>query len=239
MEYPELLGPMPPDGPLPENYEKLFPILRVVRIRRGALSATILLEGHSRLFAARRGAAVLEAVRLASAFFGKGQFVPQRSEPRQGAYRLWQELQRDYLQPLDPPRRVSPSDWAAARAWRRRSEICRLTQQATVTELADGFRLRLQAFGTDHVPVAVEINLREGGRLEGVEAVAGVGGAWVLAGEQAVYRVGNDVLRFGPGLARHRYVQVRGAEAKLPGPCVYLTSYTPFDHTIEFRWTQS
>jgi hypothetical protein len=58
--------------------------------------------------------------------------------------------------------------------------------------------------------------------------------AWLLSAPQAVYRTGADGIRFGPGLCQHRYTQVRMAEPKLPGPSVYLTGFTPFDHTLEF-----
>jgi hypothetical protein len=39
-------------------------------------------------------------------------------------------------------------------------------------------------------------------------------------------------MRFGPGIASHRYVQVRGAEPKLAGQTVYVTGFTPFDQTF-------
>jgi hypothetical protein len=81
----------------------------------------------------------------------------------------------------------------------------------------------------------VEINLREGGKLEGCTPAPNAADAWLLESGQAVYRMGRDALRFGPGAAPHRYIQVRGAEAKLPGPSVYLTGLTPFDHTIAFE----
>ncbi len=63
-----------------------------------------------------------------------------------------------------------------------------------------------------------------------------VADGWLLAGRQARYRVGNDEIRFGPGLCLHSYTQVRMAEPKLAGPSVYLTGYTPLDHTLEFEW---
>ena len=46
-------------------------------------------------------------------------------------------------------------------------------------------------------------------------------------------KVGNDTITFGPGVAEHRYVQIRGAEEKLDGPSVYLTAYTPFETTLK------
>jgi hypothetical protein len=49
-------------------------------------------------------------------------------------------------------------------------------------------------------------------------------------------RSGADEIRFGPGLAMHRYVDIRGGEPRLPGASVYLTGYTPFDHTVVFEW---
>jgi len=47
--------------------------------------------------------------------------------------------------------------------------------------------------------------------------------------------MGTDGLRFGPGKCEHARVEVRGAQAKLPGPSIYLTSYTPFQHTLVFE----
>jgi hypothetical protein len=236
MEYRELAGPGPAHAAIPEFYERHFPALSIARIRRGLTSATLILGGNSRFFILRRGEAVINAVRFASAFFGKGQFVPEKAAKRGDSYVFTQSLRGDYLQPLERPRRIGPTDWAAARAERRRTEVCLLEQSATVTERASGFQVRIQAHGTNDVPVAVEINLREGGRLEGCVPAPRVKDAWVLSSRQAVLRMGEDLIRFGPGLALHNYTQVRMAEEKLPGPSVYLTGYTPFDHTLAFEW---
>ncbi len=72
--------------------------------------------------------------------------------------------------------------------------------------------------------------------LAGCTAAPRAKDAWLLAAGQAVYRMGDDEIRFGPGAGAHRYTQVRGAEEKLPGPSVYLTGFTPFRHTLEFEW---
>lgn len=236
MEYPELAGPGPAHLAIPEFYERQFPALGIARIRRGLTSATLILGGSSRFFILRRGEAVINALRFASAFFGKGQFVPERAEKRGESYVFTQSLRGDYLQPLERPRRIGPTDWAAARAERRRTEVCLLEQSATVTERSSGFQVRIQAHGTNNVPLAVEINLREGGRLDGCIPAPRVQDGWLLRAGQAIYRIGENEIRFGPGLALHNYTQVRMAEEKLPGPSVYLTGYTPFDHTLEFEW---
>ncbi|MBM3745456.1 MAG: hypothetical protein FJW34_06645 [Acidobacteria bacterium] len=236
MEYPELSQAGPPHAAVPEFYERQFPALGIARIRRGPVSATLILGGGSRFFTLRRGAAVVNAVRFASAFFGKGQFIPQHAEKRAEGYFFRQSLEGDYLQPLDKPYRIGPHNWYQSRAERRRTELCKLEQSALVSETYSGFRLRIQARGTDAVPVAVEINLREGGTLEGCEPVPRVGDGWLLSSKQARYRAGGDEIRFGPGLCLHRYTQVRMAEPKLPGPSVYLTGFTPFDHTLDFDW---
>jgi hypothetical protein len=198
----------------------------VARLRRGPTSATLLLGGSSRFLTLRRGEAVIHAVRFASAFFGKGQFVPSQAEKRGESYVFSQSLEAPYYQPL--ARQVTPADWARVRGARRTSEICKLTQSATVTETRRGFRVRLESSGTPRVPLAVEISLREGGQLSGCDGE-------VLRSGQAVYTVGSDTIRFGPGRGDHTYTQIRGAEPPVPGRNVYLTGITPFDHTIEFE----
>jgi hypothetical protein len=226
MEYPEMNGALPALAPLPEDFERELHSLDAARFRRGPVSAT-LLSGDSIFFAFRRGNAVVNAVRFATSFFGKGQFIPAKLEKQDGAYVLRQDLEAPYYQPL--ARKVSTDQWGAARAQRRQTQICRLRQSATITEIAGGFRLRLEAKGTPGVPVAVEIGLRSGGKL------AGAADEGVLASGYASYSVGEDRVRFGPGIGEHRYTQVRGAEPKLPGESVYLTGFTPFDHTLELR----
>jgi hypothetical protein len=226
MDFPELTQPLPASAALPDNYEKLFPVLEVARIRRGATSATMLLGGNSHFFTLRRGDAVINAVRFASAFFGKGQFIPTKAEKRGASYVFTQSLEADYLQPVG--RKVEAGDWGRVKSERRRSEVCRLTQTATVTETRTGFRVRIQSSGTDNVPLAVEISFREGGKLEGCDGN-------LLRSGRASFRAGSGTIHFGPGRAEHRYTQVRGAEPQLPGQSVYLTGYTPFDHTIEFE----
>jgi hypothetical protein len=80
--------------------------------------------------------------------------------------------------------------------------------------------------------LALEICFRDGGQLEGCTPVADMPDAFVLERGTGVFRSGRHEIRFGPGAAPHRYVQLRGAEPKLPGQSVYITGYTPFEHTV-------
>ncbi len=230
MAHTDLAEPLPAPAALPDNFEHAFRESRIVRIRRGPVSATVMLQGNSRILALRRGDAVISAVRFAAAFFGKGQFVPAGSS---GKWTLSQSLEADYLQPFDPPRKVAPGDWYELRAARRRSEICRLEYTADVAEQRNGFSVRFRAAGTGGVPCAVEINAREGA-FEGCTALGK--DSWLLERGVARLRAGADEIRFGPGGAAHRYVDIRGGEPRLPGTSVFVTGYTPFDHTISFEW---
>jgi hypothetical protein len=209
-----------------------MPSVGIVRIRRGVRSATVMLGGSSRWLSLRSGAAVIEGVRMAAAFFGKGQFVPDVVEKTERGWRLRQALEAPYYQPL--AEKVAPADWLAARARRRQSEVCRLAMAAEIEETARGLRVRLSANGTAGVPVAVEIGFRAGGEVAGCRALAG-DGAFALEQGTGAYRAGADEIRFGPGAAPHRYVQVRGAEPRLPGTSVHVTGFTPFEHSLAFE----
>jgi hypothetical protein len=238
MAYPELARPLPAPVAPPDDYEKVFSEAQIARIRRGPTSATISLQGTSRLLAARHGDVVVESVRMAAAFFGKGQFVPSAWEKRDGKYVLTQTLDAGYYQPFDPPREVGwgVPNWYEVRPGRERTEVCTIRYRAEISERKTGFAVRIAAEGTDRVPVAIEINLRPGGKLEGCNPAPGADDAFLPDGKEVLYRVGKNTVRIGPAIRENAYTQVRGAEPKLPGPSVYLTGMTPFDHTVELTW---
>ncbi len=237
MDYPELLQPLPAPVEPSTNYHKDFPALEIARIRRGHKSATLMLRGDSRFLQIRSGEAVVEAVRFASAFFGKGQFLP-RTWGRDGdSYTLRQSLSAAYYQPLDPPHRVKAGEWGEARGERQRTEMNYLEQWATVAETEKGFSVSLHATGAEKVPVAIEVAVRgtEGLQLDGLVRAPEVADGFLLSSGHAVVKAGAHQIRFGPGRALHQYTQLRGAEAKMPGGSIYITGYTPFHHTLEFE----
>ena len=233
LEYPELSQPLPPPGSLPEDFERTFGDIGITRIRRGPVSATLVLGGSSRFFTLRHGGAVMDGVRFATSFFGKGQFVPQTGVKNANAYQFRQALEGPYFQPL--AEKVVSQSWEETRRRRRQSEVCRLEQSADVVEMRNGFSVRLRASGTDGVPVAVELSFREGGTLDGCRPVADLPGVFVLEQGTGTYRAEGRAIRFGPGDGPHRYTQLRGAEPRLPGLSVYITGFTPFDKTISLE----
>jgi hypothetical protein len=233
---PELLRALPADATLPTDYAKYFSYSNLVRIRRGAASGTILAT-NTTLFSFRKNTAALEAVRFASAFFGKGQFNADTLKVRDGRYILRQKLDAPYYQPLSKEQiadgehvKMAPNGTLAAdsRAARARSNIQNLESVVEITEVAGKFTLSFSVEGTDDVPVAIELAFRTGGQLSGVEPVPHVDNAFLLRSGTGRYTLGNDVIEFGPGHVEHTYIQVRGALPKWDGLSVYLTGITPF-----------
>lgn len=234
MIYPQLRQPLPAAQPLPDDYIREMREVRAARIRRGPRSATVLWNGVNRFFAFRKGACVIEGVRFASAFFGKGQFVPSAMRKTEAGYQLTQHLDGPYFQPIEPPRPIAAQQYTPTRPLRRRSDVCRLTQSATVRETESGFEIDITIEGTDKVPVSIEVLFRQGTRLEGVTA-ASAADSFLLASGDATATSGSDSIRIGPGLGLHRWTQIRGAAPKLPGPSVYLCGFTPLKHTLKIE----
>ena len=237
---PALLRALPADAALPTDYAKHFSYSGLARLRRGAASGTVL-ANNTTLFSFRKNSAALEAVRLASAFFGKGQFTADSLDVRDGRYVLRQSLEGPYFQPLSAAQiadgehvRMAPNGTLAdgSRAKRTRSNIQTLEAVIEVTESAGKFRLAISLTGTVDVPVAVELAFRHGGKLAGVEPVPHVTDAFLLSSGTGRYTVGDDTIEFGPGRAEHTYTQIRGALPKWDGLSVYLTGVTPFQSTL-------
>jgi hypothetical protein len=234
IRWPQFLTQLPPNKPLPDNYEKVYNTTGLVRIRRGPRSISILRD-RDRFFTCRHGAAIINAIRFSSAFFGRGQFAAKTLTKQGGSYVLTQDLDAGYYQPFTPARTITTETYDATRRERQRTEVCNLHYKATVTETASGCKLRIEANGSDEVPLTVEINLRETAQIAGAEKIGQFKDAWLLRTGHAEISAGNDKIQIGPGIGLHTYLEVRGARPRLDGPSLFLTGFTPFDHTLELK----
>lgn len=230
LEDPTLWRSLPAAASLPTHYTKAFPYSGVVRIRRGSWDCTLLANNASWL-TFHKGQAVLQAMRVAASFFGKGQFQSEKIEKQGEAWMLRQTLEGPYFQPLGAGQIDPDGDWdKMPRSLRQQSEIQKLESTVTVREAGQGLQIDISLTGTDHVPVAVELIFRAGGTLSGVAAHPSK--AHILADDLGSYTQGNDTIRFGPGLALHKGIHLRGALPPMEAPTVYLTGFTPFQHTL-------
>ena len=100
--------------------------------------------------------------------------------------------------------------------------------RVVVRESGGAFEVDVDVSGTDRVPLAIELGFRRGGVLSGVTPITGAKDAYLLAGGTGQSRVGDDTIRFGPGMAQHTWTELRGALPKLDALSVYVTGFTPF-----------
>lgn len=233
LEHPRLLDPLPAPSELSTSYERTFVASPLVRIRRGPTDISLIGESPTFL-TLHKGAAALGAMRLAAAFFGKGQFQADTlTRQDDGSYLLVQQLRGHYVQPLPDELLSDDGDWLSMpHDERRRTNQQSLEIRITIRETNGALLLHFQSSGTERVPWALECGLRPGGELQGVTPQDGVEQT-ALAGDQGWgYFVGNDALHFGPGPIEHRWTQLRGALPKLDAQSVYYTGLTPIDFRL-------
>ena len=228
-----LFKSLPDSEPLPVSYLKEFYHSDLVRIRRENIDATIL-GANPIFFTSFKGNAALEGVRVASAFFGKGQFRGMAIEKTDRGFRMSQKLSGPYYQPVDPGE--IPDNGNGWQVPRMRRELSEVQEEETVVEIEEeeeGYRISFSVFGTDNVPVAVEFAFRKGGRFNNLEKVKGIDNAYLSKEDEMMeYAYGTDTIIFGPGLREHAWTQLRGALPKLDADCVYFTGFTPFEVSI-------
>lgn len=240
---PEFGADLPRAQPLPTDYVKVFAYSNLARIRRGERSGTVL-AGNTTVFSFRKGAAALEALRFASAFFGKGQFSGEALEVSGNRYRMRQRLEGPYFQPLTREQiaggdhaRMAPNGTLAndSKALRRTSNVQTLVSEVEIIEERGEFSVRISITGTNDVPAAVELSFRHGGTLAGVTAVKGSKDSFLLTGDRGTYTLEGDTIEFSGGRAEHTYVHLRGALPKWDGQSVYLTALTPCEFVLKIR----
>jgi len=232
LEDPSLLLPFPKPSTLPSDFVKEFPYSDLVRIRHGDMDATIIAQNPA-FFSFYKGNAVLQGVRLAAAFFGKGQFDSEMIEKEGDTYVLRKSLEGVYYQPYPEELLPGDGDWnKMPRTNRPLSEIQKCLYEVRIKEKEGGFELSFSISGTDNVPVALELAFRKGGSLSGVLTVDHTPDTYLLEKGMGQYEYDNKVITFGTGLAEHSWTVLRGALPKSDALCVYLTGFTPFDKTI-------
>ena len=232
LQDPFLRGELPKEENIPTDYVKYFKHAKLLRIRRGTRDATVIADNPV-VFSYFKGSAALIGLRIASAFFGKGQFQGDEIEINDNRYTLGSTLKGPYYQPLKEGEFHPEIDnFGEQRKKRVQSEVQTLNSAVVISEDQGTFEILIDIKGTDHVPVAIELGFRQGGTLEGVEPIAEMPDSYLFNKSEGKYHFNENTITFGPGSAAHQWTNLRGALPKMDGLSVYLTGYTPFSFTL-------
>jgi len=162
------------------------------------------------------GAAVLTDVRLSRSFFDLGPFRSQgvTADAEAGTVRLGEELLANFYLPLPADKHRADGIYPLGHEGRFSASMDFGNRPAVEHRLAtaimvragagaagDAVELELEFDGAD-TSFALELTFRAGGDLAGVvPAPGGAPGAFQLVAGTGSYRVGRDVIEFGPGIA--------------------------------------
>lgn len=233
LEDPSLWKELPQGGSLPTNYFKHFSNSNLIRVRRGDYDASILPKNPA-FFNFHKKKTVLQGLRLASAFFGKGQFTADEYRIEDGKIYMESRLEGPYYQPFPADQIPGDGVWEnMPRTERPLSEVQRLKTSITVSEIENGFELEVDIDGTERVPLAVELIFRAGGKMKNTTAHAELEDVYFLEDGFGQYESEGEVITFGPALHEHKWVDIRGSLPRLTAPTVYLTGFTPFKKKIQ------
>lgn len=227
---------LPTASTFPTNYFKYFIYSGVLRIRRGEVDLSII-ENNPTFLTFRKGAAILQSIRLHAAFYGnKGQFKAEALSLEREQMTLAKSITHGYFQPFPKDKLPDDGDWEKMpRESRQMSEVQTLNYQLVITENKGKVSIDISITGVDEVPVSMELSFRKGGILRQVSTHQNLEDTYFLEADYGTYRVGQDQILFGPGLALHQWTQMRGMLPKQKGNSVYLTGFTPFKHRLELK----
>ncbi|MCY3667046.1 MAG: hypothetical protein OXH81_15390 [Gemmatimonadetes bacterium] len=247
--YPEWRATCIERTPLPEHYSRVYPASGLWRVRRGAVSATAA-AGLTAPFSVVCGQAELAAVKISSTYFATGQFIGEEFAEadkgvrmqHKGRNRIYPE--KDYVGGiywLPIAEQVNAQNWREVRGRRATYELPPLEVELHAEEVAGGFDLHIRSTGgMDGVPFQIEGVFEPGGTLEMDSAlVEGRAGHTIfLKAGYALYRVGDDAIRLGPGAMEHTMWRMRNSEIDEGRLRVLIALRTPVARTLEIRCGQ-
>lgn len=219
---------------IPDNYFKRFEHSGVFRIRRGNADISII-EKNPTFLSFMKGNAVMQSMRLAAAYFGsRGQFKSEDTAFDGSSIVLSTFKKHGYYQPFPEEYLPDDGDWhKMPRGMRELSEVQTILYRVAIRESGGKVSIEISIDGTEHIPVSCEMSFRPGGKLSGVTKDTHAEDSYFLESGMGAYTHGNDSIKFGPGIAEHKWAQMRGMLDKQDGNSVYITGYTPFKHIIE------
>ena len=194
LEEPLFGAKLPENKPLPDNYEKVFPDSKVVRYRRGDISATINggndaalgygfgsgLAMNPAFFRMTKGEAVLDSIRMTPAFFSTGFFYPNELTKVDGGYMLSETRKVPYHLPLPKEYRNADGQYKLTPDGRfyskmdflnRPKDYKEIVSRVTIREKDSAFTLDFDIGGYEGVPVTIELSFNKGGTLTGVTPI--------------------------------------------------------------------
>lgn len=204
----------------------------VVRVRDDNTSLTLVKERE--VFLKYQSGKSTLNMKIGSSFFGQGYFCPTSIEKKENGYRLEAQTQEGYTKPLKdaPPTNVwddLPHD--------SREDVHTQVQKITVdVVLGAKVDIKVNAKGTDGVPIKIELMLCADGRLDtdSLMIKGAAGSHAILKKGAAHYTVGRDAIRIEGGTFAHWYTSnMRGTvPADKDSFTLYMTGFTPFEHEI-------
>ena len=232
--------------PLRHSYAVIYPTSGLWRVRRDQASATAA-AGLTAPFSVVCGQAEM-TVKLCSTFFSTGQFVGEEFGGNEKKVRLRHKGRNNKLYPeknymggvywLPIDEEVDAENWQEVRGRRDTYQLAPLEVVLEIEEVEGGFDLHIHTEGgLDGVPFQIECNFAPGGVLETDSAIVqGVAGntAFLKKG-LAIYTVGDDAIRVGPGSAAHRMWTMHNSEVDDSSFRLLITDMTPFERTLEVR----
>lgn len=238
--YPEMDGYGEEDGFVPpfEKYEKHFPESRIVRIREGKWSCT-LLDGKPNFLYFQNGTFPLYMTIYANVC-NKRNFISDTLDRADSGYVMKGTAESWYYLPFEE--KPSTSDW-----WkmdnehtRQKTQLQSLDTTVTVTKREDGVDVTIHTDGLDQVPMRVEFAFTPGGYvrtehfLQRTEAGQSVN---VLGGTVEAMGPGGESIVIEGAFGAHDVRNRMGGAYPLSDKhyTVMFTDYTPVDRIIKIR----
>ncbi len=220
-----------------EDFTKYYEQSGILRCRKGRYTCTVL-GGKSEFLYFHNGTIKL-VMKLAGSFFEHRAFHAEKMEllPDKTMH-LSQVMHGWYYLPFEEKPSTS-NWWEMDNASRKKKSGPDMQIDVWITPAEGGLDVCVKTSGADGAPWRIELAFTGITHISGEETKMPVKGGEVLVPHKGTLRCSNetDALLVGPCFGEHRFIEGKeDSELRSPGAVtVYLTDYTPFDHTIRIR----